>query len=440
MNNVKNIKTMNANELAIHYKAYPFAIYGPVFPAYCEKKSKPVYGATIDMFMLAPIVEYRLEKFGSAGAFQRPPKETIVKAIAESETDIAKLKQRKTRAAFSVVYTSIICAIPSALVWQGMIYIPISKEAIAAWAEEFHCVDGQHRVLAHSTKVSQLPLGTQVNMHVSFMVDATEQEIAFVFDEINANATKVSSALLNNHNFVNGCMTESEAYAMRVIRALSDSFVDIGDGKVASEIHENVNYGWNEGEFNALKLKEALSKYSDLWAYAQKNKKSFEAIVQDMFKLLRAWCLINAEYGGTSALFGEVKSRKKKANQFFKIKETEMSACARTGRSGLALANTYYIFSTAAAVLQYLDELKYKHTVESMRLALSVLYTLRIKTCINKDNKALIGNGGVTCMVMGQEDSARLLQKAEEFKKNVQSIEEKGNKANAKTRVRKVRA
>ena len=117
-----------------------------------------------------------------------------------------------------------------------------------------------------------------------------------------------------------------------------------------------------------------------------------------------------------------------------------MSACARTGRSGLALANTYYIFSTAAAVLQYLDELKYKHTVESMRLALSVLYTLRIKTCINKDNKALIGNGGVTCMVMGQEDSAKLLQKAEEFKKNVQSIEEKGNKTNAKTCVRKVRA
>lgn len=421
-------------------------------------KGNQQYVSVVDVRLFCPIAEYLLKKYGLVTTIQRDlnhkkAMECGASMVGQDE-DSLKAAERDTRDSgeyktpckITIGHWTFIIAVSSKMIQykNGQPYkllIPTTKKEIELYASEFEILDGQHRIFGMSdTSLSRfLPkdflkyLAVKQTCHI--LIDATPEEKRNVFLSANWYSTRVSTALSQDFLTANRLKDKNQLFAYDVVQALAKARVDMGEeiGKTNSPIFGNVNFGHDEGYFNAYQLAKGLShKDNDLMdyydskikgkkakKYADMEKEAQEAVLMaaasDIAKIMYAWATLNASdaHGGTEAVFGSIKTTPKKAKKtFFETAVAEPDGATRVG--GLAKSNAHYIFGTAVAVMKYADKRKMPHTVSNFRKVIELLYNKN--GFVRLEENPFVGKGGHDVFGRAVEDSNMLVNDSQKLK------------------------
>lgn len=422
------------------------------------EKDNRQYVAVIDVRLLCPIAEHLLKKYGIVTEIQRElnHKKALesgasmvgqdADGLKAAERDARENDNSDVRCKIKVGHWTFIIAVSSKMIKYEngkpvAIRIPVTKKEIEKYASEFEIIDGQHRIFG----MSDASLGRflpadflkylVINQTCHILIDATPEEKRNVFLSANWYSTRVSTALSQDFLTANRLKDKNQLFAYDVVQALAKARVDMGDeiGKTNSPIFGNVNFGHDEGYFNAYQLAKGLShKDNDLMdyydskikgkkakKYAEMENEAQEAVLMaaasDIAKIMYAWATLNASdaHCGTEAVFGSIKTSPKKAKKtFFETAVVEPDGATRVG--GLAKSNAHYIFGTAVAVMKYADKRKMAHTVTNFRKVIELLYNKN--GFVRLEENPFVGKGGHDVFGRAVEDSNMLVNDSQKFK------------------------
>lgn len=417
----------------------------------------------VDARVFQNVIKYKLKKDGILCVRQRAP--IMKKAyncgawMTYNDKDSRLAIERnakiygKTKVEFGIRMGqwSFIIAISSNLIAKndnGMLcmWIPVTEEDIAMFADDIQIVDGQHRLIGMTDEVLgnfvDLDEISQFSFNATFhvMVDPTEEEINDTFLSANWYSTKVSTALSQDIMAALRKKSVEWRFAYDVLNIIASSDVDLGDdiGRAKSEIYCNINFGNEIGEYNAYKLAQALSHPAyNIYNYAvekymPRKNVDFDTMrdedkafllckaASDVSKYMYAVQQKNEMNGGKKGVFGEPKSQNKKRKKTaakkhekvnIEVAEVEIDENARVG--GMGKSTVYYIFGTMIAVLRCLDKKKKPHTIANMKEIIDIIYQHNGIGVL--DECSFVGKGGGDVFNRAAEDSNAFIDNYKEL-------------------------